>query len=575
MPAERVIWGPPGTGKTSSGVTLTRQWMARGTPSNQIAYLGFTKAAAKAVAMKLFQTEDDSRLAQEFPYFRTIHSLCYRGLRQNRQDLRLITTGDMKQFQAVYGMSGTYSVYDWEDLAEVYAKMEDRGRSEWDQALSAYTFSRIRARTLADLDQARIQPAEEGAMMLGLENMSLDVYQTFVEKYEHFKKAEGLIDFTDMLEYGAREMPPFDDIRYVVVDEAQDLSPVHYLLIDRLLSLSEEIWWVGDDDQSIFAFSGASAELFLDRAKRATYQVQLRQTHRFGQSIVDFSNRIIKRVAHRHPKDIEGLEGRAGKIEVIGSFEPIMGEADPDEGNPAISAIPRVMIVHRHVAGCQNVAQRYIDAGLPFRNERGRDPLDVTRRIKAWEAVGNLSSGKLVSMTAVENILEELLPSVALGADNEKIRLVVHGSKSRLDLLMKGSATLQDLIMLKILTPEGAAVISEKEYHTMRHASDLDYYERVAKNGYDIFDEDQMKRVPLITTIHGSKGREATKVVVFSEMSDKCWNDPDTEHRLFYVAVTRTRSDVIICMENTVHWARSAYDFPVDVPIEEEKNVET
>lgn len=564
MPSERVIWGPPGCGKTTSGVTLVRQWIKAGTPSDRIAYLAFTKAAAKATAMKISQSEDEARMAREFPYFRTIHSLCYRGLRENRQDLRLINTADMKQFQAVYSMPGAYSVGDWEELAEIYAKMEDRGRSEWDQALSAYTYSRIKARTIEDLDRARVLPTTEGAMMLGLDNMSLDVYQTFVQKYERFKTAEGLIDFTDMLEYAARSMQPIEDIKYAVIDEAQDLCPLHHLLIDRLLCLAQEIWWVGDDDQSIFGFSGATAELFLERARRATYQVQLRQTHRFGQNIVDFSNRIIQRVTNRHPKELIGFEGREGRVEISGSFEPTPWDPkDPKGGD--------VIIVHRHVAGCQNVAQAYIDAGLPFRNERGRDPLDAAKRLRAWLAVRNLSAGKQVSMPAVELVLEELLPSVALAEHNEKIRLVVHGAKNKVQDLIRGQVNLKDLIDAKILTYEGAQVISEREYHTMRHSADLDYYERVTKNGYDIEDEGQMAHIPRITTIHGAKGREAERAVVFTEMGDKCWNDPEGEHRLAYVAVTRTKSDVIICLESLVHWARSSYEYPVEVTEEAEE----
>jgi superfamily I DNA/RNA helicase len=554
MPSERVIWGPPGCGKTTSGVTLARQWIASGTSSKQIAYLAFTKAAAKAAARKIYGREDDTLMGQEFPYFRTIHSLCYRGLRQNRQDLHLVTTAHMKQFQAVCSMPGAYAVYDWEDLAEIYAKMEDRGRSEWDQALAAYTFTRVKARTLADLDLARVRPSPEGAMMLGLENMSLDVYQTFVQKYERFKTAEGLIDFTDMLEYAARSMLPIEDIRYAVIDEAQDLAPIHHLLVDRLLSTAQEIWWVGDDDQAIFSFSGASAELFLDRAKRATYQIQLRQTHRFGQAIVDFSNRIIQRVKNRHPKELIGIEGRDGKVEVSGSFEPVEGD---------------VIIVHRHVAGCQNVAQAYIDAGLPFRNERGKDPLDAQKRLRAWIAVRNLSLGRQVTMAAVENVLDELMPSVAMGERNEKIQLVVRGAKARIEELIRGLVTLQDLVAAKVLTYEGAQVIQEREYHTMRHSADLDYYERLAKNGYDVEDDEQMSAIPRITTIHGAKGREAERAIVFAEMGDKCRDDVDGENRLAYVASTRTRSDVTICMENTLSWARSSYDYPVDVPAAE------
>lgn len=553
MPSERVIWGVPGCGKTTAGITLCREWATRGTAPDQIAYLAFTKAAAKAAATKIFETEDEARMSDEFPYFRTIHSLCYRALKKERPDLRLINTADMKQFAKLYSMEGVYAVHPWEDLADVYAGMKDSGRSEWDQALSAYSFSRIKARTISELDRARFEPSPEGAMMLGLESMGLDVYRTFIEKYEKFKKEDGLIDFSDMLEFGAREMRPFDDVRYVVLDEAQDLAEGHHLIVDRLFESAREIWWIGDDDQSVFKFSGASAELFLERARRAKHQIQLRQTHRFGKSIVDFSQQIIQRVKNRHPKEILGVEGQDGKIVVSGSFEPIPGD---------------IMILHRHVQGCQNIAQAYIDAGLPFRNERGRDPLDSTKRIKAWQAVRALSSGEEVSMTAAALVIEDLLPAVAVGQNMEKIRLVVHGRKSSLDSLGKGSVNLRDLIVGKILTEEGAAVIQDREYETMRHSRDLEYYERVDKNGYTV-DVDPDEKIPRITTIHGAKGRQAKQVVVFSEMGQKCWDDFETEHRLAYVAATRTETDVTICMENKVHWAEASYEYPEAPKFEE------
>jgi len=549
MPSERVIWGPPGTGKTFAGMTLCKDWATRGVAPDEIAYLAFTKSAAKAAATKIFETEDEARMAQEFPYFRTIHSLCYRALKKERSDLRLINTADMKQFAKLYSMSGTFAVHDWEDLADVYAKMKDHGRTEWDQAMAAYSFSRVKASTIEELDRAKYEPAPEGAMMLGLDSMGLDVYRTFVEKYEKFKKEDGLIDFGDMLEFGARDMQPIDDVQFVVIDEAQDLAPQHHLIISKIFDSAEEIWWIGDDDQAIFRFSGASAELFLERAKRARYQIELRETRRFGQAIVDFSKQIIERVKNRHPKNLMALESRAGSagnISISGSFEPVPGD---------------VMIMHRHVQGCQNVAQAYIDAGLPFRNERGRDPLDSLKRIKAWQTVRALSMGEEVSLVAAALVIETLLPSVIVSPKMERIRLVVHGRKSSLEDVGRGQIDLRGLEVAKILTPEGAAVIRDREYQTMKHAQDLEYYERVDKNGYQV---DVQEGIPRITTIHGSKGRQAKQTIVFSEMGNKCWEDFETEHRLAYVAATRTETDLTICMENKVHWAEDTYDYPVE-----------
>lgn len=546
MPLERVVWGPPGTGKTSSAITLVRNWMDEGTDPTRISFLAFTKASAKAAAVKVFETEDDTKMMEKFPYFRTVHSLCWRGLHKNR-DVRLISTGDMKQFAKNFSMDGAYSVYDWEDLSEVYAQMKDQGKTEWDTALAAYQMTRVKAQSIADLDKARLMPNTEGLMMLGIQNMGLNIYQEFVEKYERFKLADGLVDFTDMLEYGVREMPPFDDIRYVLLDECQDLAGIHHLLVDRVLSKAEEIWWIGDDDQAIFKFSGASAELFLERAKRAKVQLQLRQTRRFGQNIVNFSNQIISRVAHRHPKEIIGVSGREGVVRVTGEFEPIPGN---------------VMILHRHVMGCLNVAQSYMDAGLPFRNERGLDPLGYTKRIKIWETIQELAKGKAAGAASIAVLVEDGMGSHVV-EENKKIELLARGAKTKMEE-MKGALTLKDLIQARVLTPEGAQTIEERRYDRLHYKNDFYYYDRVTQNGYALeYEGEDERKIPRITTIHGAKGRQAEQVVVFTEMSGKCWDDFETEHRLAYVAATRTETDVNICVENRVGWARDSYDYPV------------
>src|SRR4029077_19057768 len=150
----------------------------------------------------------------------------------------------------------------------------------------------------------------------------------------------------------------------------------------------------------------------------------------------------------------------------------------------------------------------------------------------------------------------------AMGDANQRVRLVVHGSKSKLDETLKGPVNLKDLVQAKILTSEGASVVQEKSYHTLRAGmNDFEYFDRLAKNGYNL---DALEKIPRITTIHGAKGRQAERAIVFSEMGDKCWEDYETEHRLAYVAATRTETDLTICVENSVHWAKDMYDYPVE-----------
>lgn len=534
------MWGPAGTGKTTAGTNVAKDWFARGAAPDQVAYLGFTRAAARAAASKMMDDEPFGDADELFPLFRTVHSLAFRGLKQAKQDLRLATQSDMKAFSKESGFEGTYAVSEWEDLAEVYQKLADHGRTHWDMALTAYKLSRVSARTPEDLRAFRTRMSPLACRTVsGLEE---DVYRAFVGRYEAWKQKNGLIDFTDMLEFALCEMPALDACRYVIVDEAQDCGPIIHAIIDRLFSAAEETWWIGDDWQAIYGFAAASADLFLDRAETASCQIYLRHTHRFGQKIVDWSGKIIRRVEKRMDKEIIGVPGREGIVTVSGEFAPSPGSR---------------FILHRHVMGCQEVASRFIDAGLPFWNERGKNPLGASVRVRGWTALNALAEGEDVGASGALLLVHELIPSTII-EEGEQKRLVVHGAKKRIEFDPQRRLTLRDLEAMRVLTDEGAKTVRQRIYGRLKHGDDLEYYGRVVKNGFDL----DAEGAPVITTIHGSKGRQAEHVTVFSEMGRRCWDDPDTEHRLAYVAATRTRGDVEVCAEQLVDWAALRYDYP-------------
>lgn len=552
MPREIVIIGPPGTGKTTAGVALAEGWFkGRKVGASEVAYLAFTRAAAKEAASRIMDEDLRAEVGDKLPYFRTIHSLAYRGLREDRPDSRIMTESDMKLFAQWSSLDGTYSVNQWEDLSEVYQKLVGGGRTEWDDCLTAYTISRISARTPDDLAAARLAPSRAGLEVLGHFE---DGYRAFVEKYEAYKLANGLIDFTDMLAYALIEMKPLDDVKYAVLDECQDNAPLLYSICSRLFSNAREIWYAGDDDQSIYKFAAADAGMFIDKVRTAFACVFLRETHRFGQDVLDLSNRIIHRVSDRVDKEIIGVAGKSHEIRITGEFRP---------------RVAPMLLLHRHVMGCQALAASYIASGMPFRNERGKDPLGAEARVLAFRALHELAYGKEVAAGAVGRLVDDLMPSFlpAAAKGGEKgPRLVVHGAKKKLqDGAIKGLIDLNGLIHAKILTEKGAELVRSRSYRAFKHPEDLEYYHRVVENGHslDIVDAEGKVRVPVITTIHGSKGRQAPQVVVFTEMGRKCWEDADTEHRLAYVAATRTQGMLEFCAERKVEWAESPYNYPI------------
>jgi superfamily I DNA/RNA helicase len=539
-----VLLGPPGTGKTEASTTLAERWLRKGHGPASVAYLSYTRAAAQAAAERIARGEmDERRFKEEFPLFRTIHSLAYKALLEAKPDLRVLTRVDMRAFAKETGYGGKFVVPDWEDLVEHGREAEVAPETHWDMAHLAYSVGRLRARSGDEMAASRNALPRSAIKYIGF--LEENVYLAFVTKYEAWKAREGVVDFTDMLEFALTEAPPVSACRYVVIDEAQDLGPAMHGIVDRLFPMADEIVWVGDEDQAIYSFSGASSSLFLERARTASWVMKLTQTHRFGQGIADFSARIIRRVKERIEKNVVGRPDRGGRASLSGGFKPVAGPH---------------LILHRHVAGCREVARAYVEAGLPFRNERGRDPLSLGSRVKAWRALDLLASGAKAALVSARLIVEDLLPSMAVDESDVKIRLVVHGAKKGLDEKHGNDlVSLADMVAMKILTPDGAEAVKTKRYSLMKHRDDLEYYDRVTRNGYPL-----EARWPVITTIHGSKGRQAPHVILFAEASRRCRSDPDGEHRLAYVGATRTEGDVDICVERKVDWADSPYTYPVE-----------
>jgi superfamily I DNA/RNA helicase len=549
---EGVVFGPPGTGKTTWGIDMVRRWLAGGAHPDEVAYLAFTRAAAKEAARRIIGQasqdaprtivagSDDPNL--EYPYFRTIHSLCWRTMKEQRSGVKILKPADMTEFAKKTGFDGTYAVPEWEDIGDAFGIVHGVARTHWDRVHQAYQYARVCSGSAEELDAARLGMGIAGRIVGMLGDLGTDAYRTFVKRYEAFKTANGLVDFTDMLEWALRDSEPLP-IRFLLVDEAQDLCPLHYAVLDRMFSGCEEIWWVGDDDQSIYSFAGASAKLFLDRARASSIRMKLRDTHRFGQTVVDFSARIIRRIHDRMEKGVRGDPKKSSHITVAGMLEPFIGDA---------------LVLHRHVVGCRTLASRWEAAGLPYRNERGRDPLGSALRVGAYETLNLLATGRSASASVIESAIHELVPSVVADGDR-KIRLVVHGAKKKMqEGGTRESAGLSDLQSGGILTPEGAEAIRSRKWGLMRHQDDLGYYDRLTKGGHSL----SGFGCPVITTIHGSKGRQAQRVAVMSEMGHRCWDDTDTEHRLAYVASTRTQRDLLICDERTVEWAADQYDYP-------------
>ncbi|MDQ0863753.1 UvrD-helicase domain-containing protein [Arthrobacter globiformis] len=136
--------------------------------------------------------------------------------------------------------------------------------------------------------------------------------------YSDFKRLHGLMDFVDQetLVLGlARNNDAFrrsfpGRIRFLVVDEFQDTSPLQLELFLQLSRLVDEAVWVGDPKQAIYEFRGTDPELMEAVVREVRHREQLSHTWRSHQAVVDLSNAVFEPVFEQHgmPADTVHLE---------------------------------------------------------------------------------------------------------------------------------------------------------------------------------------------------------------------------------------------------------------------------
>lgn len=153
-------------------------------------------------------------------------------------------------------------------------------------------------------------PLDEYSPLYFNKNFFLQVYQSYTE----YMKNSGKVDFDDMLLDCLSLLKSSEDVLkrwqdrydYYLVDEFQDINPLQYCILRLLTQNRENIFCVGDEDQSIYGFRGASPEtmfLFLKDYKNVNH-LYMTNNYRSDKKIVSLANKIIQKNKKRFHKEV-------------------------------------------------------------------------------------------------------------------------------------------------------------------------------------------------------------------------------------------------------------------------------
>ncbi len=335
----------------------------------------------------------------------------------------------------------------------------------------------------------------------------------FSDAYRIYKQERGLLDFTDMLTSYAHSGLPPAHIKLAIADETQDQTLAQWSVINRAFRGADDFYAAGDDMQSIHKWAGAAEDYFLNLSMDLEV---LPLSHRLPIEIFDFAEGIASQVSRRYKKDWHST-GRHGVLEWINMPE----EVNLHDGGTWL-------LLGRTRSQITSLAQLARDQGVVYRlkGELSVKPQHVVA-IRAYEA---LRAGKRVEALDVQEALK------AMGVARE----------------LKESSTYTALELgldLKPIWHDALIRIG---------LDDREYYLSCLRRGEKLDPETPRVRVD---TIHGVKGAEADNVLLLTDLTYRTQRgyelDPDSERRVFYVAVTRAKKALYLVSP------KSQYGFPL------------
>ena len=300
----------PGAGKTTGMVSrIASMIYEHGIAPSSILTITFSKAGARDMRRRyegLF-----GQLEKETPLFCTIHSFCYQVVGSYCQ-----ATGGVAP-QLIEARERSMA------LREIYQHINQEFLSEdlEEELVSNLSFIKNAMLRQEDVEQNEKQPAEKRVLETQIKNL-WSIYKA----YSNFKRDNGLMDFDDMLSYTLTILKKYPQILeyyqdrypYLCVDEAQDTSKLQHAVIGLLAQKSQNLFLVGDEDQSIYRFRGACPENLLEFPKQYPKAKLLKMEENFRSTgeIVEHANRFISFNKQRYPKNMFTHNERGGPIEV-------------------------------------------------------------------------------------------------------------------------------------------------------------------------------------------------------------------------------------------------------------------
>ena len=487
---ETTIFGPPGTGKTTTLINIVKEKIHKGTEPNKIGFFSFSKKAATEARDRAFlDLELDSK---NLEYFRTLHSLAFKWLGLSTNDV--FRGADFNELGRLVGI----------DFRSAQTLNIEEG--------PLFSIGAGGDKYMSIIQMARVKQIPVLEELKNIDDFAVSKQQLLLieDTFTKYKKMKNKLDFIDMIEKFIEEgtSPKFD---VLIIDEAQDLVPLQWKMVKEVLvPNSKEVFYAGDDDQAIYGWMGVKVEDFLNSS---TNKLVLKQSYRVPSDIHDMADSLIRKVKTRESKKWQPQKEKG----IVSWYRDIL-DVDLSSGEWLILARTNYIV--------NKVCLRLREDGQLFWREG-----------TGWSVSPNVLNGIEVWLKLCK---KQDLTSEDLKTFSKLIHpnmITKSGRKVMASLESDQTYTLQDLV-----DKCGLKANSETPWQSVLKVSEQEtaYIVSVRRRGEKILTEAPRIRV---STIHKAKGGEADNVALLLDSTKACteyW-DQDPEHRVFYVGMTRAK----------------------------------
>lgn len=580
-----MVLAGPGSGKTRViSQRIVSMVLDHAIPPTRILAISFTKASSVEMKKRTLGYGQDKRLKKVS--FGTFHSSFFRILRRyagvGLDDLLV----DIDRFKLVKSILKYLKVtnYNDDDVADLLNEI-----------------SLVKNELLDYRDY---------------ESLSFDqeTFQKAYRIYEDEKKKYGKIDFDDMLIRAydlLRAEPAILNIvrqvfRYILIDEFQDINKVQFELIRLVAGQEQNVFVVGDEDQSIYGFRGARPDFMLefDEYFPGAKHIYLDINYRSCENIVDLSASLIKKNKLRHDKMIRAFSKESARISYIYPrdtddearlvagqiFDRIGSQKEASYGDFAViyrtnrqarafvdafmnKRIPFILkdapkTVYDHWVSLDLIAYLRIamDIGSsgdwvrvinkPFRYISKKSLAKAERSVDFFDALLNDEDIKDFQKKNLEDLYEDLNYVRGLSPQYgiSYIRTTLDYDRYILEYCHERKIRAQQIV----------EILDELESDASNYKTILDFFkhidqvrEEVKKSSDKTTGSSLATRADegvVLTTMHSSKGLEFESVYIVGvnvgvipyQVADEARVDIEEERRLFYVAITRSKKELVI-----------------------------